>query len=279
MVNVEPYESGLNYIILAEKLISRGFKPYIVHLHAKQAVSATAVEFNVGSTTELSVVLSGSSSKVSIVSASTDDKSAATGDTMSVEFWGIDSDNNIAVETIATSGTTASSGTKVWRNINQPNCKTWGSGGKDAKGAINIGQIGKHTNEVFQIAANTNTIQNTRIWLPPKWRARIVDGFVGAGDGTTGRSTGILAFPHYYDGLNQDNDSSYENAAFFHENTQFREDTWASTYGNDTTMFKITFFGLQINNGDVWNIHARMLIWATHTIKGTSQNKTIAGLG
>lgn len=279
MVNVEPYNTGLNYIILAEKLISTGFKPYIVHIHASESLTATFAEFITGSTTELSVVMGGSSSKVSILSASTDDKSAATGDTMSIEWWGIKSDNNLNVESRSLSGTTAVSGTTVYRELNQPNCATWGSSGKDAKGNIDIGQIGKTTNEVFRIAANTNTVENTRIWLPPKWRARIVDGHVNVGDNATGRSSGVLIFPHYYDGLNQDNDSSYDVAAFFHEKGDFDEHMFSETYGNDTTMFKVSFFGQRINNSDTWNIHARILIWGVKPVMTGSQHHSIEGLG
>ena len=236
------------------------------------------VEFVVGSSTELSTVLGGSHSKLDIISASTDDKSALSGHTRQVQFWGIDRYNNLRVGTVSTSGTTVSSATNSYKEINDFAGFLYGSSDFDAKGNIDIGQVGKVTNEVFRIAADTNTINNTRIWLPKKWRLRIASGFVSAGDAATGRSTGILVFPHYYDDLHQDEDSSHEDAAFFHENEVFDEKVFNHTYGNDDTMFKVSFKGLQINNGDTWNIHARYLIWGTHAISG-SQNNSIAGLG
>jgi hypothetical protein len=281
LVNVEPYDEGLDYYPLAEKLVDKGFKPYLVNLHSQKALSAANLEFITGSSTELSVVMGGSSTKVDIISASTDDKSALSGHTRQVRFWGINDSDNLILEARSLSGTTAVSGTNVYKEINDFAGFLYGTTTvniHDAKGNIDIGQTGKVTNEVLRIAANDNTILTSRIWIPKNWRARIVHGHVNAGDGTTGRSSGVLVFPQWYDALHQEEDGSRETQAFFHESTKVDETVWDKTYGSDDTMGKLTFFGQRINNSDTWNLHATVLIWATHHIAST-QKRDIAGLG
>jgi hypothetical protein len=282
-VNVAPYEEGLNYIVLAEKLIDRGFKPYVVNLHAQEAVTATNIEFlQAGATTALSVIFGGSYGKVDVVSASTDDKSAVSdGNVRQVDFWGIDSVNNLVLEQQSLSGTTAISSTNSFKEMNDMAASAWGTesaGVHDAKGNIDLGATGKVTNECFRIPANANNILTSRLWVPKNWRMRIVHMHVNPGDNSAARSSGILIFPKYWREDQTEEDSTHRTAAIFHEGLTFDHTVFPKTYGNDTTMSRLSFFGERINASDTWNLHATVLIWATHSIT-SSQTADIKGLG
>ena len=184
-------------------------------------------------------------------------------------------------ETIAFSGTTVTSSTNYYKAHNDMAGSLWGALSAtthDAKGNIDIGKVGKVTNEIARIPANANNYYNTILWIPKNWRARIVYAHCGAGDTATGRSTAVLMFPQYYDALNQGFDGSFETFAFFHESSAIHTDAWEKTYGSDSTMSKLSFFGTQINSTDTWAFHAQVLIWATHNLDA-SQNKGIEGLG
>ena len=278
-----PYEKGLNYIVLAEKLISRGFKPYVVNLHAQEAVTAANIEFlSAGASTALNVVMGGSHSKLGMLSASTDDKSAISdGNVRIVDYWGIDQYNNLRLEGTSLSGTTAVSSVNSYKEINDFAASAWGTESAavhDAKGNIDLGQVGKHTNEIFRIPAAANTVLTSRLWIPKNWRMRISHAHISAGDSSAARSSGILIFPRYWREDQTEEDSSHDTLAVFHETVVVIPDVWHRTYGNDTTMSKLSFFGQRINASDTWNIHAQVLIWATKNLD-TSQNKGIEGLG
>lgn len=281
MVNVMPYKKGLNYIVFANELIARGLQPYIVDLHASEALTATNAEFITGSTTELSTVMSGSSTKVDVISASTDDKSALSGHTRQVQIWGINNSDNLVLETISLSGTTAVSSTNTYKELNDMAGYLYGSGSAgmfDAAGKIDVGQTGKVTNECLSISAAKTRIDTARLWIPKNWRARIVHVHVTAGDNSAARSAGILLFPQWYDALHKAEDGSDETCAFFHETSDIGPYIWSKTYGNDTTMGKLTFYGQRINASETWNLHAKVIIWAEHHHAST-QKKDIAGLG
>lgn len=266
------------YIPEAEKLLGKSLRPYIYDIHMIKASTSSAAELIEGNTTELSVAAAGSYVKVDVISASTDDKSIAAGHVRKVKTWAIDRYYDYRVEEIATSGDTASSGTKYYRELNS----LWGSlygADNDAKGNIDIGQTKKTTNETFRISANSRETRGARVWLPKNWRAKILDVWVSLADQDVGMSSGVMIFPHYYDKYDcVEEDYSWEKVGIHVQNMPVHLDAsvWPREYGSGNTISKLTFYTQLIKSAETLSYHIRLMLWATKGI-GSSQSKYIQG--
>lgn len=269
---MRPLEYGVEYFDndpFFSAITSRGLKPYVVFKGGEQSITAINWEFTYNAApsdlTHVRTFNGGSYIDLAILSSQVNDQNGATKHARKVKTWGVDEDNYLRVEEMSLSGTTSASGTSNWFEIGDFYCSLFGSGGDDALGNIDIGRCGKVTAEAFRIVAGTCAAKSCRVPIPKTWRAKILSVDIVPKDAALGITSGVLAFPHYYDAVDcKDEDSSFDRVCVTREGGHFGPDTWPRIYGNDTTYSLLEFQGIRANVSETWGVHAKVAMWATH---------------
>jgi hypothetical protein len=279
-LDYRPYEYGImfaDYIPEAEKLKGTHRIPYIYSFHVQKAVSATAVEF-VTNTTAFSVQAGGTHEKLAIDSVTTDDNASGSGCAASLKVWGVDSAKNMRIFSTNLSGITVASGATAMYEINTLYVGSYGTSAQNCKGSCWAAMIGKNSQHIVSISAGQNHSQNCRIWFPKGWRAKILS--LHAYFATDAKhSVNAVVFPSYYDAYeNKQFDGSHEQAGFGFAGATFGPETFARTYGNDTTMGKLTFFGKNLSGTETLGIAVKVMLWAEPGKLGTGQFKHMVGV-
>jgi hypothetical protein len=265
------------YIPEAEKLIAKGLRPYIYDFYATKAVSATAVEFiSGGINTALNVQAAGCHKKIAVISASTDDHSKGTATIVSLKVLGIDSNHNYNLVTATMSGTTSASATTTLYEVTVAYSNVFGTSAQNAKGSIKVSMTGKTSKAVLDIVSGQNVSVSSRVWAPKNWYGKILSvkaNFVT--QVVSGDQAQI--FPQYYDAYSNKNfDGSHDKVGFAVGGAQFNSDSFPRTYGNATTNWKVSFYGIATAT-ETLGIAVRMLLWADTPSLASGQFKYIVG--
>lgn len=270
----EVYDS----IPLADSLVSQSLHPYVCYISGRQAISAINWEFTynaaVSNLTHMRLMNSGSYFDLGFVSSDDKDDTSASGMLHNFKTWGVDKDNYLRVEQVTMDGNVSNSSTNSFFEIGNAWGTVWGTGGKDAEGAIDIGMVGKVTAEALRIPAGANITYSCRVPIPKKWRARILDFTCrGADNALAAPSSAVLVYPNYYDALDSTvDDSTHDQVAFFANSGEQPYNGWKRLYGNDTTYSLLEFCGKRVAVSETWQIGATVVMWAT---RDCSANKRI----
>ena len=276
-----PVEYGTmygEYIPEAEKLLGTNRIPYIYDFHCAKACSATAVEL-VTNTTDYTVHAAGTYKKVVVDSTSTDDNSSGSACAVALKAWGIDSAKNMRVQSITLSGLTVSStGTCAMYAVNTLYVGTYGTSNQSCKGSCWAAMIGKNSQKVVTIKALTNHSDNAKFWIPPGWRAKIlsVHAFF---DTDAKHSCQAAIFPQYYDiYANDDYAGSHDRIVFGIGGGNYGPNSFHRTYGNDTTMSKLSFYGINLSGTENLATQVRVMLWAEPSALLSTQSKYMVGV-
>lgn len=279
-LDYRPYEYGImfaDYIPEAEKLKGTHRIPYIYSFHTQKEISASAVEF-ITATTAFSVQADGTHEKLEIDSTSVDDKSSTSACAQSLKAWGIDSASNMRIFSTDLSGTTAASGSVAMYEINTLYTGSFGLSAQNCKGSCWASVFDLNSQHIVTIKAGQNHSDNCRVWFPKGWRAKILS--LHAFFATDAKeSCNAVIFPHYYDASsNKQFDSSHEKAGFGYAGAKFGPETFPRTYGNDTTMGKLSFFGINLSGTETLGIAVKVMLWAEPGKLVTGQTKYMVGV-
>jgi hypothetical protein len=267
------------YIPEAEKMISTGRVPYIYTFFAEKACSATAVELQTN-TTAFSVQTGGTHEKLAIDSTNTDDNASGSGCAAALKAWGVDSANNMRVFSTNLSGTTVASGATAMYEINTLYVGSYGTSTQNCKGSCWASMIGKGSQKIVTIKAGQNHNRDCRVWFPKGWRAKILTlhAFFVTKTKSSVDSIGKI-FPHYYDAYtNKQYDGSHDIVTFSREGGHYDSRHFNREYGNDTTMGKLTFYGVSPTTDQTIGMTAKIMLWAEPNALASGQKAQILGV-
>jgi len=90
----------------------------------------------------------------------------------------------------------------------------------------------------------------------------------------------VEIYPLYYDrDAGMDYDSTHDKVGIEHSGGYFGPDIFPRTYGNDNTIFKVSFLGIRSGGTtETVRLKARYLLWANPTSLATGQKKYMEGL-
>lgn len=265
------------YIPEAEKLLGMHLRPYIYDFKISMAVSATAVEFkSTGIDTALNVQNSGSHAKIAVISTDALDATSATCAVQQLKVLGIDSNHNYNLVSCTPSGTTSASATTALYEVVVAYSSLYGSGGQDMAGSLKVSMTGKTSKAILDITSGQNVSLSSRVWAPKNWYGKILSvkaNFVT--QVVSGDQAEI--FPQYYDAYaNASFDGSHDTVGFAVGGAQFDSHAFPRVYGNATTNWKVSFYGLGTATETI-GIAVRIMLWADVGSLASGQFKYIVG--